>query len=124
MKRKVVKVEYRKESESFPDWLKYEITLLSENGDEQVVPAYGKDLQDALSRVVHDNRVEVIQSKTGKIPWWVWGIMYFAYMLFISIWATSTDRLEIILFGTIFTIGLMVGINWLITKRNKDKVNL
>jgi len=46
MKQKIINVSYRKESVAFPEWLKYEITILNENGSENIIPAYGKDLED------------------------------------------------------------------------------
>lgn len=120
MKKKAIKVEYRKDSESFPKWLKYEITILNEDGTTDKVPAYGKDLQDALSRVVYDERVEKIQSKTSLIPWWIWSIVYFAYISTISILSVEKNSPEILIFGLFGTILFIVGFNKLMTKRNKD----
>jgi hypothetical protein len=57
-KAKAIHAELRKESKSFDGWLKYEITIEYPNGKTEQVPAYGKDLQDALSRVAHDKKVE------------------------------------------------------------------
>ena len=57
-KAKAIHAELRKESKSFEGWLKYEITIEYPNGKTEQVPAYGKDLQDALSRVAHDKKVE------------------------------------------------------------------
>lgn len=65
-KAKAIHAELRKESKSFDGWLKYEITIQYPNGKTEQVPAYGKDLQDALSRVAHDKKVEKL-SKT-KVP--------------------------------------------------------
>ena len=65
-KAKAIHAELRKESKSFDGWLKYEVTIEYPNGKTEQVPAYGKDLQDALSRVAHDKKVEKL-SKT-KIP--------------------------------------------------------
>lgn len=81
MKQKVIGVTYRKDSSQFPDWLKYEITLLNEDGTEERIPAYGKDLQDALSRVVHDKKVVEVEEKTRRIPDAVWVVLWFGYML-------------------------------------------
>ncbi len=120
MKRKAIKVEYRKDSESFPDWLKYEITILNENGTTEKVPAYGKDLQDALSRVVYDERVGKIQKKTNLVPWWVWGMVYFAYMTTISIWSINVNSPGVIIFGLLGTVLFILGMEKLTTKRNKD----
>jgi hypothetical protein len=80
-KKKAIHAEYRKTSESFPEWLKYEVTILSEDGKISKVPAYGKDLQDALSRVVHDEKVEKVSKTTKRIPDLVWVLMWFGYML-------------------------------------------
>jgi len=81
MKKKAINAVYRKESESFPEWLKYEVTILSEDGEVSKVPAYGKDLQDALSRVVHDDKVKKIETKViGKISLTAWTIVWFLGM--------------------------------------------
>lgn len=81
MKRKAIHAELRKESKSFEGWLKYEVTILEEDGKTIKVPAYGKDLQDALRRVVHDEKVEKIEKKAKRIPDFLWVILWFGYML-------------------------------------------
>ena len=81
MKKKVIHAEYRKDSNTFPEWLKYEMTILNEDGTTNKVPAYGKDLQDALSRVVHDEKVENVVKRTKRIPDVVWVILWFGYVL-------------------------------------------
>jgi len=80
-RKKAIQVEYRKDSSSFPEWMKYEITVLNEDGTTEKVPAYGKDLQDALSRVVHDEKVKKINEKTKRIPDLVWVVLWFGYIL-------------------------------------------
>jgi len=80
MKQKVINAEYRKDSNTFPDWMKYEVTILNEDGTTQKIPAYGKDLQDALSRVVHDKKVKQIESKAKRIPDLVWAVLWFGYI--------------------------------------------
>lgn len=81
MKQKVINAEYRKDSNTFPEWMKYEVTILNEDGTTQKIPAYGKDLQDALSRVVHDKRVKQIEKRTKRIPDLVWIVLWFGYIL-------------------------------------------
>lgn len=83
-KEKVINVSYRKDSNAFPEWLKYEVTLLSEDGDETKIPAYGKDLQDALSRVVHDKRVVEAEKRAKRIPTMLWVVLWFGYILGLS----------------------------------------
>jgi len=81
MRRRAVHAELRKESATFNGWLKYEVTIQEEDGSIDKVPAYGKDLQDALGRVVHDEKVLRIENKTKRIPDLVWVIMWFGYMI-------------------------------------------
>ena len=80
MKRKAIHVELRKESQTFDGWLKYEVTIQNEDGSIEKVPAYGKDLQDALSRVVHDEKVQKLEKRTKRIPDLVWAVLWFGYM--------------------------------------------
>ena len=80
-KQKVINVTYRKDSISFNEWMKYEVTLIDEEGEKQVIPAYGKDLQDALSRVVHDKKVIEVEKRVRRIPEIIWVILWFGYIL-------------------------------------------
>ena len=81
MKRKAIHAQLRKESETFDGWLKYEVTIQNPDGTTEKVPAYGKDLQDALSRVVHDEKVIKLERRTKRIPDLVWVVLWFGYIL-------------------------------------------
>ena len=126
MKRKVLNVTYRKDSDTFSDWMKYEIEIMNEDGSKEKIPAYGKDLQDALSRVVHDAKVERLEERTKRIPDLVWIVLWFGYILG---WTMLTYEVsDYRKFDGLFFIGgiaLITGITiWAKTwfrKRNKDK---
>jgi len=124
MKQKVINVSYRKSSESFPEWMKYEIELLNEDGSTTKIPAYGKDLQDALSRVVHDTKVEKIQRKTKRIPTLIWVILWFGYITALWQYSITLPRewtaisFSIGMVAITLTVGYIS--NWF-RKRNKDK---
>jgi len=126
MRKKAIRVEYRKESESFPEWLKYEVTVLNEDGTTENVPAYGKDLQDALSRVVHDEKVEKITKRTKRVPDLVWVIMWFGYMfglVQLTILQSGYDEFDGLFFiggMVILTTAILSIKNWL-RLRNQDK---
>lgn len=126
MRKKAIRVEYRKESESFPEWLKYEVTVLNEDGTTENVPAYGKDLQDALSRVVHDEKVEKITRRTKRVPDLVWVIMWFGYtfgLVQLTILQSGYDEFDGLFFlgGMIVLTTAILSIkNWL-KLRNQDK---
>jgi hypothetical protein len=126
-KRKVIHVELRKESTSFDGWLKYEITIKDPDGSIEKVPAYGKDLQDALSRVVHDDKVKRMSSKFEKIPSIVWIVGWFAIMGYSTIVISSNSNslgewvgpiyVGIVALVTTLTISIS---NWFVL-RNKRK---
>lgn len=128
MKQKVINVSYRKDSQTFPEWMKYEIELLNEDGTTEKIPAYGKDLQDALSRVVHDFKVEKIEEQTKRIPEIIWIILWFGYMIGLVelTWLVSPyDKFDGVFFlGGMFilTFGVLFAKKWF-RMRNKDIQN-
>ena len=126
MKKKVLNVTYRKDSDTFNDWMKYEVEILNEDGSISKIPAYGKDLQDALSRVVHDSRVEKLEQRTKRIPDLVWVALWFGYILgwtMLTLKVSEPGRFDGLIF--ILGIGLITSFTlraqaWF-RKRNKDK---
>ena len=83
MKSKAINAKLNERSKTFENWLKYEVTIQHVDGSTEVVPAYGKDLQDALSRVVHDENVKKIETKViKKIPQNGWAIAWFLGLAF------------------------------------------
>lgn len=114
IQEKVINVSYRKESESFPEYLKYEITLLKENGTTETVPAYGKDLQHALSRVVKNRKAGRIVDKTKKLPQELWVLLVFLYMIMVSIPANMTKNPMWVILGLGGMIAILLGFKlWL-----------
>ena len=79
-RKRAIHAELRKESKTFEGWLKYEVTIQNEDGKIEKIPAYGKDLQDALSRVVHDEKVEKLMPKINKIHPGVWAFIWFTLL--------------------------------------------
>ena len=126
MKQKVINVTYRKDSQTFPKWMKYEVEILNEDGTTQLIPAYGKDLQDALSRVVHDNRVDKVENKVKRIPDLVWAILWFGYILgwtMLTYEISPYNKFNGIFFVCgigLITLITLLGKSWF-RKRNRDK---
>lgn len=92
-KKVAIHAELRKESQKFDGYLKYEVTIKDQNGKLEVVPAYGKDLQDALGRVVHDDRVAKLEASViKKVPLNGWVVAWFLGLALITI--TVHDNIE------------------------------
>lgn len=126
MKQKVINATYRKDSNTFPEWLKYEVEILNEDGTKEMIPAYGKDLQDALSRVVHDKRVVEVEKRTKRIPDVVWVALWFGYMLGLSEYTTTmlennSTRGIVFLGGTALITGLTLWAKAWFRMRNQDR---
>ena len=126
-KKKAIHAELRKESKTFEGWMKYEVTIKNIDGSLETIPAYGKDLQDALSRVVHDEKVEKVLPKINKVPQQAWIILWF-----ISIGITTTqvlnhqeslgDWVGLIFVGSMATItSLTIAISNWFSLRNTDR---
>ena len=57
-RRKAIKSEWVEESKSNPGYHKYKFTIRELDGSEHVMPAYGKDMEDALERLVWIERAD------------------------------------------------------------------
>jgi len=126
MKQKVINATYRKDSSTFSEWMKYEIEIMNEDGSTEKIPAYGKDLQDALSRVVHDKRVVAVEKRTKRIPDIVWIVLWFGYVLALadysmSMWQNNTTKGIVFVSGIMFITGLTLWAKTWFRQRNIDK---
>ena len=124
--KKVTNVMYRKESKTFDDWMKYEIEITSSDGYVEIIPAYGKDLQDALSRVVHDGKVKAIEKEViNKVPVTGWAIAWFlglSVLILTGYVVTDHKNTGWWILGTIVTYAFMtLSINNWFTLRNNAR---
>ena len=126
-KRSVVtNVTYRKDSETFPKWMKYEIEILNEDGTTETIPAYGKDLQDALSRVKHDMVVEKVEKRAKRIPDLVWVVLWFGYILgwvMLTYEVSPYSKFNGVFFvsGIALITSIVVSVKTWFRQRNRDK---
>jgi len=100
MKKRAINASLRKESQTFGGWLKYEVEIQNTDGTTEMIPAYGKDLQDALSRVVHDEKVVKLEQRAKRIPDVVWVALWFGYILGWTLltYEVSSEKFEGIFF--------------------------
>jgi len=67
MRRKAIDCKMIGPSSSSPGYFKYEVTIEEESGKIHKEPAYGLDMQDAISRLVWTERVEKVNPKANII---------------------------------------------------------
>ncbi len=71
-RRRAIDCKLIRKSSSNAGYYKYLITIQEKDGTVHEQPAYGKDMRDALSRLVWNERNEVVVGKLkNKAPLWV-----------------------------------------------------
>jgi len=118
MKRKAIKAELRKESKTFPGYYKYELDIQEEDGSiTKAVPAYGKDLQDALQRTVKHNKIEKVERVFSNLPYWVMIIVFMIYMTALSITSLKSGEMWPLITGVTSMVVIILGIQYLTTEK-------
>lgn len=67
--RKALDCKLVGQSDIDPKYFRYEVTIQEANGEVYVAPAFGRDMQDALSRLVWTERTQAVSKLAGKRPW-------------------------------------------------------
>jgi hypothetical protein len=67
-RRRAIHCDLIEPSKTSPGYFKYQITIREKDGSEHVVPAYGKDMQDAIERLLWVERVGKVSNKKLTIP--------------------------------------------------------
>ena len=70
-KRKAIKCELERKSDSNPGYYKYNVTIKEKDGTIHKQPAYGVDMQDALSRLIKNEITVKVENKLSKNVGWV-----------------------------------------------------
>ena len=118
MKRKAIKAELRKESQSFPGYYKYELDIQEEDGSiTRAVPAYGKDLQDALQRTVKQDKIEKAEQVFSNLPYWVMIVVFMIYMTALSITSLKMGEMWPLITGVSSMVVIILGVQYLTTEK-------
>jgi hypothetical protein len=88
-RRKAIDCKLIRESKDHPGYFKYQVTIQETDGSTHVVPAYGKDMQDAISRLVWTERRDAITRKKVATPMLIAG--WITTIVVPSIIAAITD---------------------------------
>jgi hypothetical protein len=67
-RRRAIHAELVRESKDNPGYFRYNITIMEKDGFKHVVPAYGKDMQDAIERLIWNERVNKVTKPKYVTP--------------------------------------------------------
>lgn len=70
-RRRAIKCEILKKSTSHKGYCKYKITICELDGTIHSEVAYGKDMQDALSRLINTERTVKVEKKIENNVFWI-----------------------------------------------------
>ena len=90
-RRMAIRAEWERDSNSAPGFNKYFITIRDVDGTETRVPAYGRDMQDALSRLVKTERAEKLAEATEKVPDFVYVLLFLGTLGVGATLSTASD---------------------------------
>ena len=106
-RRRAIECELLKRSESHKGYLKYRITLQEKSGEVHEEIAYGKDMQDALSRLVWTERTKKVESRMGA------GWFFLTWCIIMGWPALMMDQSQpwylLYSFGTVFALFGLAG---------------
>lgn len=109
-RRRAIDCKLLEKSKNNPGYCKYEVTIQEKNGYIHKEPAYGKDMQDAISRLIWNERTKIIEKKLGA------GWFFLAWLLIMgwpAIMLEKTDSPLYLLYAFITIIVLIsVGFFW------------
>ena len=84
-KRRAIECKIVEKSKKNPGYCKYDITIQELDGTVHTEPAYGTDMQDALSRLMNIERTTKIEKKLEKNPL-IFFILWMAVMAIPVVW--------------------------------------
>ena len=67
-RRKAISAELVRESKDNPGYFRYNIEIEEVDGTRHKVPAYGKDMQDAIERLLWNERVDKVTKSKIMAP--------------------------------------------------------
>jgi len=67
-RRRAIECRLVEKSKTSPGFIKYEVTIAEKDGTIHKEPAYGKDMQDAISRLVNTERTYQVEKRVMKNP--------------------------------------------------------
>tara|TARA_B100000287_G_C20508580_1_gene732105 strand:+ start:98 stop:487 length:390 start_codon:yes stop_codon:yes gene_type:complete len=109
-RRRAIHCEMIRKSKSNPEYFKYEITVGNTDGTITKHPVYGKDMQNAISRLLNQERTIKIEKKMERNPLFffiIWMAVMLAPVIFTD--AMYTPWFILYMFGSFTSLFLIAG---------------
>ena len=122
-KRRAIDCKLIRKSKSNPGYCKYMITIAEMDGTIHKQPAYGKDMQGALSRLINKERTNKVERKLETNV----GLVFLSWLVLMGAPAVlygtqNTPWMLAYTFGTIVMIMVVSGLWYNYIKKGEDDV--
>ena len=97
-RRRAIECNFVEKSKTIPGYLKYEITICEKNGTIHKEPAYGVDMQSAISRLLNKERTVMVEKKLHNNPLLLF-IAWVALMIWPVLVGIASDSPHMLLYS-------------------------
>ena len=87
-RRRALECKFVEKSKNNPGYLKYMVTIGEKDGTKHTQPVYGKDMQDALSRLINKERTVKVERKLESNT----GLIFLAWLIIVGTPAIFVDH--------------------------------
>ena len=97
-RRRAIECIFVEKSKTSPGYLKYEITICEKDGTIHKEPAYGVDMQSAISRLLNKERTVMVEKKLHNNPLLLF-IAWVALMIWPVLVGIASDSPHMLLYS-------------------------
>ena len=121
-RRRAIDCKILKKSDTHKGYCKYMITICEKDGRIHKQPAYGKDMQDALSRLMNIEKTVYVENKIEKNVFWIFVIWVVAMGWPALITGGDTPMYILYMFLSVFTMFGLAALwyNWVYKGENRN----
>lgn len=111
-RRRALECKLIEKSKSNPGYLKYIVTIGEKDGTKYTKPVYGKDMQDALSRLINKERTVKVEKRAMNNPFLVF-LLWVALMGWPAMLTDTHNQPSLIFYTFVSILGLVfIGLWW------------
>ena len=120
-RRRALDCKLVEKSKSNPGYLKYMVTIGEKNGETSTQPAYGKDMQDALSRLINKERLVKVEKRFDNGNGAGWIFLLWITMMGVPMYFMEKTGSPFYILYSFLTVGIIIGlITWYWNYINKE----